>query len=84
MLPKRSTPVDQTLGYERIHSPLSIAIFIASRNCLGAQKVLCTKKVNKISKSMATSMSADILPRYIYMYVHRIYTSTEYYDTRKL
>ena len=37
MLPKRSTPVDQNLGCESIHSQLSIAIFIASRNLQGAQ-----------------------------------------------
>ena len=30
MLPKRSTPVDQTLGCESIHSQVSVAIFIAS------------------------------------------------------
>ena len=40
MLPKRSTPVDQTLKSENIHSQLSVAIFIASRNLLGAQKSL--------------------------------------------
>ena len=38
MLPKRSTPVDQTLGSKSIHSQLSVAIFITSRNLLGAQK----------------------------------------------
>ena len=42
MLPKRSTHVDQTLGSESIRSQLSIAIFIASRNRLGAQKSLIT------------------------------------------
>ena len=31
MLPKRSTPVDQTLGSESIHSQLSVAIFTVSR-----------------------------------------------------
>ena len=40
MLPKRSTSVDQTLESESIHSQLSVAIFIASRNLLGAQKSL--------------------------------------------
>ena len=40
MLPKRSTPVDQNLGSESIHSQLSVAIFIASRNLLGAQESL--------------------------------------------
>ena len=40
MLPKRSTPVDQSLKSESIHSQLSVAIFIASRNLLGAQKSL--------------------------------------------
>ena len=40
MLPKRSTPVDQTLEYESIHSQLSVAIFIASRNLLVAQESL--------------------------------------------
>ena len=44
MLPKRSTLVDQTFGCESIHSQLSIAIFIASRNRLGAQKSLITSK----------------------------------------
>ena len=40
MLPKRSTPVDQNLGCENIHSQLSLAIFIASRNLLVAQESL--------------------------------------------
>ena len=40
MLPKRSTPVDQTLGSESIHSQLSVAIFTAPRNLLGARKSL--------------------------------------------
>ena len=40
MLPKRSTPVDQNLGSESIHSQLSVAIFIASRNLLVAQESL--------------------------------------------
>ena len=38
MLPKRSTHVDQTLESESIHSLLSVAIFIAPRNLLGALK----------------------------------------------
>ena len=38
MLPKRSTPVDQTLESESIHSQLSVAIFTAPRNLLGARK----------------------------------------------
>ena len=37
MLPKRSTPVDQNLGFESIHSQLSIAIFRASRAQVVAQ-----------------------------------------------
>ena len=40
MLPKRSTPVDQTLESESIDSQLSVAIFIAPRNLLGARKSL--------------------------------------------
>ena len=40
VLPKRSAPVDQTLESESIHSQLSVAIFIASRNRLRAQKSL--------------------------------------------
>ena len=40
VLPKRSTPVDQTLESESIHSQLSVAIFIAPRNLLGARKSL--------------------------------------------
>ena len=40
MLPKRSTPVDQNLGSESIHSQLSVAVFIASRNLLVAQESL--------------------------------------------
>ena len=38
MLPKRSTPVDQTLGSESIHSQLSVAIFTAYRNLLRTRK----------------------------------------------
>ena len=44
MLPKRSTPVDQTFGSESRHSQLSVAIFIAPRNLLGARKSLISKK----------------------------------------
>ena len=40
MLPKRSTPVDQNLGSESTHSQLSVAIFRALRNRLGAPKRL--------------------------------------------
>ena len=40
MLPKRSTSVDKNLGSESIHSLLSVAIFRASRNLLGAQESL--------------------------------------------
>ena len=40
MLPKRSTPVDQTLESKSIRSQLSVAIFIAPRNLLGARKSL--------------------------------------------
>ena len=40
MLPKRSTPVDQNLVSKSIHSQLSVAIFRASRNLLGAQESL--------------------------------------------
>ena len=40
MLPKMSTPVDQNLGSESIHSQLSVAIFTAPRNLLGARKSL--------------------------------------------
>ena len=34
MLPKRSTHVDQNLGYESIDSKLSVAIFTVPRNLL--------------------------------------------------
>ena len=37
MLPKRSTPVDQILGCESIHSKLSVGIFTVPRNLLGAR-----------------------------------------------
>ena len=40
MLPKRSTPVDQTLGSKSIHSQLSVAIFTALRNLLGTREGL--------------------------------------------
>ena len=40
MLPKRSTPVDQNFSSENTHSQLSVAIFRALRNRLGAQKSL--------------------------------------------
>ena len=40
MLPKRSTPVDQNLGSEIIHSQLSVAIFRALRSHLVAQRSL--------------------------------------------
>ena len=38
MLTKRSTPVDQNLGSEIISPKLSVAMFIASRTHLEAQK----------------------------------------------
>ena len=40
MLPKRLTPVDQTLESESTHYQLSVAIFMAARNLLGARKSL--------------------------------------------
>ena len=40
MLPKRSTPVDQNLESESIHSQLSVAIFMASRTHLGTQECM--------------------------------------------
>eukprot|EP00493_Phyllostaurus_siculus_P021822 UN22151 len=47
MLPKRSTPVDQTLESESIHSQLSVAIFIAPETFWGLGKVLYNKKSAK-------------------------------------
>ena len=44
MLPKRSTPVEQNFSSENTHSQLSVAIFIASRNLLGALESLIYKK----------------------------------------
>ena len=40
MLPKRSTPVDQNFSFESTNSQLSVAIFTACRNLLGAQESL--------------------------------------------
>ena len=40
MLPKRSAPIDRNLGSESMHSHLSVAIFIAPRDYLIAQKAL--------------------------------------------
>ena len=40
MLPKRSTPINQTLESESRHSQLSVAILIAPRNLLGARESL--------------------------------------------
>ena len=53
MLTKRSTPVDQNLGCKSTHSQLSVAIFRALRNRLGAQKSLmyfqtCQKGVSRV------------------------------------
>ena len=50
MLPKRSTPVDQNFSSENTHSQLSVAIFIASRNLLGARESLIYKKSPKTAK----------------------------------
>ena len=64
MLPKRSTPVDQNLESKSTHSQLSVAIFIARRIHLGAQKsVIYDKK----SKNYETHKhpSGYILARYI-------------------
>ena len=47
MLPKRSTPVDQNLGSESIHSQLSVAIFRAPRNHLVAEKAFIYQKMAK-------------------------------------
>ena len=47
MLPKRSTPVDQNLGSESIHSQLSVAIFRTPRDHLVAQKTLIYEKLSK-------------------------------------
>ena len=47
MLPKRSTPVDQNLESKSTHSQLSVAIFIARRIHLGAQKSVIYDKKSK-------------------------------------
>ena len=47
MLPKRSTPVDQNLGSESIHSQLSVAIFRAPRNHLVAEKAFIYQKISQ-------------------------------------
>ena len=44
MLSKWSAPVDQNLGSESRHSQLSVAIFIAPRTHLGAQKCFTYQK----------------------------------------
>ena len=51
MLPKRSTPVDQNFLSENTHSQLSVAIFIASRNLLGARESLIYKKKSQNGKT---------------------------------
>ena len=50
MLPKRSTYVDQNLGYESIHSKLSVAILTALKTHLAAQK--CSKRWKKSKKGV--------------------------------
>ena len=65
MLPKRSTHVDQILGSESLHSQLSVAIFRALRNRLGAQKSLmysqtCQKGVNPCIPPPRVSKTRDI------------------------
>ena len=57
MLPKRSTPVDQTSESENTHSQLSVATFIASRNLLGARESLIYKKSPKTAKHISNPPS---------------------------
>ena len=47
MLPKRSTPVDQNLESESIHSQLSVAIFITRKIHLGRHKSVIYEKKSK-------------------------------------
>ena len=53
MLPKRPTPVDQNMESESIHSQLSVAIFMASRNHLETQEFIIlgfySKKRTKVA-----------------------------------
>ena len=64
-LPKRSTLVDQTFWSESTHSQLSVAIFRALRNRLGAQKSLmyfqtCQKDGNPCIPPPRVSKTRDI------------------------
>ena len=70
MLHERSTPVDQNLGSESTHSQLSVAIFRALRNRLGAQKSLmyfqtCQKGGNPCIPP------PGLVKRVIYSYFHK-------------
>ena len=51
MLTKRSTHVDQIFRSQSIHSQLSVAIFIAPRTHLGAQKCSMYEKKAKNGKT---------------------------------
>ena len=65
MLPKRSTPVEQNFLSENTHSQLSVAIFIASRNLLGARESLIyNKKCQNGSIQKQPTPSGYILARY--------------------
>ena len=72
MLPKRSTSVDQNLGYESRHSQLSVVIFRALRNRLVTQKSLmyfqtCQKHGNPCIPPPRVSKTRDISRQKIYI-----------------
>ena len=66
MLPKKSTPVDQNLESESIHSQLSVAIFRAPRSHLISQNdnnKKCPKKVSELGKKGTWSKESAIYPK---------------------
>ena len=70
MLPKRSTPVDQSLRSESIHSQLSVTIFIPPRNLLGARESLIIyEKCQNGSTQKELELHGHIFARYYQSYL---------------
>ena len=67
VLPKRSTSVDQNFRSDKTYSQLSVAIFIAPRTHLGAQKsFICEKSRKKVGTRVDLALGLHFAAIYIH------------------
>jgi hypothetical protein len=76
LLTKKSTHVDQNFKSDKAWSQLSVDIFIAPGDHLGAQKSLFYQKKSKKPTDPGRPPPGQFLPWYIYIYIY-IYTGAQ-------